>query len=175
MKVQNGSLKGGVSDTSDVCWYGFNKAKYLPSMQETRVWFLGQEDPLEKGMATHSSILAWRIPWTEKPGRLQSRGSQRVGHDWVTNTLLHSLNVCWYGFRKAKSGQGDSLGDCCHSPDENEANEGLFFCISFDEGLLKWLTLCEHLSPPCLTSFFFLNCVSWGHFSNKLLEPKSLS
>ena len=50
--------------------------KYLRAMQETQVWFLGQEDPLEKEMATHSSILAWRIPWTEEPGRLQSMGSQ---------------------------------------------------------------------------------------------------
>ena len=48
---------------------------------------LGREDPLEKGMATHSSILARRILWTEEPGGLQSMGSQRVGHDWVTNTL----------------------------------------------------------------------------------------
>ena len=47
-------------------------------MQETQVWFLGQEDPLEKEMATHSSILAWRIPWTEEPGRLQSMGSQEL-------------------------------------------------------------------------------------------------
>ena len=47
---------------------------------------LGQEDPLEKEMATHSSILAWRIPWTEEPGGLQSLGSQRVGHKWVSNT-----------------------------------------------------------------------------------------
>ena len=51
------------------------------SMQETRVQSLGQEDPLEKGMAIHSSILAWRIPWTEMPGGLQSVGSQRVGHN----------------------------------------------------------------------------------------------
>ena len=50
-------------------------------MQETQVRFLGQEDPLEKGTATHSSILVWRIPWTEEPGGLQSMGSQRVGHD----------------------------------------------------------------------------------------------
>ena len=61
--------------------------KNLPAMQETQVWSLGQEDPLEKGMATHSSILAWRIPWTEKPGRLQSMGSQRVRQDWATNTF----------------------------------------------------------------------------------------
>ena len=53
--------------------------KNLPTMQETWVLSLGQEDPLEKGMATHSSILAWRIPWTEESGRLQSMGSQRVG------------------------------------------------------------------------------------------------
>ena len=55
--------------------------KNLPAMQDTRVQSLGQEDPLEKGMATHSSILAWEIPWTEEPGGLQSMGSQRVGHD----------------------------------------------------------------------------------------------
>ena len=55
--------------------------KNLPAMQETWVQSLGQEDPLEEEMATHSSILAWKIPWTEEPGRLQSEGSQRVGHD----------------------------------------------------------------------------------------------
>ena len=57
------------------------KLKRLPPMRETRVRSLGREDPLEKEMVTHSSILAWRIPWTEKPGRLHSTGSQRVGHD----------------------------------------------------------------------------------------------
>ena len=51
------------------------------AMQETQVRFLGREDPLEKDMATHSSILAWRIPWTGKPDGLQSKGLQRVGHD----------------------------------------------------------------------------------------------
>ena len=55
--------------------------KNLPAMQETHVRSLGHEDPLEKGMATHSSNLAWRILWTEEPGGLQSTGSQRVGHD----------------------------------------------------------------------------------------------
>ena len=56
-------------------------AKNLPTMQETWVRSLDWEDPLEKETATHTSILAWRIPWTEEPGRLQSMGSQRVGHD----------------------------------------------------------------------------------------------
>ena len=56
------------------------RLKRLPARQETRVQSLGQEDPLEKEMATHSSILAWKIPWMEELGRLQSTGSQRVGH-----------------------------------------------------------------------------------------------
>ena len=55
--------------------------KNLPAMWETPVPSLGREDPLEKGMAIHSSILAWRIPWTEEPGGLKSMGSQRVGHN----------------------------------------------------------------------------------------------
>ena len=55
--------------------------KRLPAMQETRVRFLNWEDPLEKEMAIHSSTLAWKIPWTQEPDRLQSMGSQRVGHD----------------------------------------------------------------------------------------------
>ena len=66
--------------------------KNLPAMRETQIQFLGQEDPLEKGMATHSSILVWRIPWTEEPGRLQSIGLQRVGHDCVTNTFTFMLD-----------------------------------------------------------------------------------
>ena len=63
---------------------GGSAVKNPPAMQETQVRSLGQEDPLEQGMATHSSILAWRIPWTEEPGGLQSMVSQRVGHDWAT-------------------------------------------------------------------------------------------
>ena len=57
-------------------------------MQETRVQSLGWEDPLEKEMATHFSILTWRIPWTEEPGGLQSTGSQTVGHDWASSLHL---------------------------------------------------------------------------------------
>ena len=59
---------------------GGSAIKNLPAMQETQVQYLGQEDFLEKGMATHPSILAWRIPWTEDPSRLHSKGSQRVRH-----------------------------------------------------------------------------------------------
>ena len=64
--------------------------KNLPALQETWVQSLGWEDLLEEEMATLSSILAWRIPWTEEPGRLQSIGSQRVGHGRMTNTHAHT-------------------------------------------------------------------------------------
>ena len=62
--------------------------KNLPTMQETQVQSLGWEDPLEKDMATHSSVLIWRIPWTEEPGGLQSMGLQRVGHNCMSNTPI---------------------------------------------------------------------------------------
>ena len=67
--------------------------KHLPAMRETRVRFLGREDLLEKEMAIHSSTLAWKIPWTEEPDRLQSMGSQRVGHDWATSLSSLSFSV----------------------------------------------------------------------------------
>ena len=65
--------------------------KNLPAKQKTQVRSLGREDPLEEGMATHSSVLAWRIPWTEEPGRLQSMGSQRVGlSDFYSLTCMEN-------------------------------------------------------------------------------------
>ena len=68
--------------------------KNPPAIQETQVWSLGREDPLEKGMATHSSMLAWIIPWTEEPGELQSMGSQRVRHDWaIEHTYMFPLKM----------------------------------------------------------------------------------
>ena len=76
---------GGTNPGSSVYYKGFpgkeSVVKNLPATQEIRVQSLGQEDPLQKEMATHSSILAWEIPWTEEPGGLQSIGSQRVRHN----------------------------------------------------------------------------------------------
>ena len=76
--------------------------KHLSTIQETQVQSLGQEDLLEKEMATHSSLHTWKIPWTEEPGGLQSMGSQRVGYDWVTslyskryNTFKYLFIICW--------------------------------------------------------------------------------
>ena len=72
-------------------------------MQDTQVRSLSWEDPLERGMATHSSILAWRIPWTEEPGGLQSMGSQRVGHDRETSTFAcsHPSEHTWREFQSS--------------------------------------------------------------------------
>ena len=95
----------GLLQVSQIIWVSYTTymafmvaqmVKNPPTMQETQVRSLGREDPLEKGMATHSSILAWRIPRTEEPSLLQSTGLQRVGHDWVTKRtvspfILHLL------------------------------------------------------------------------------------
>ena len=74
-------LRGQVTKRNCMTCLMAQRVKNLLAMQETRVQSLGQEDPLEKGVDTHSSILAWKIPWTEEPGRLQSMGSQRVRFD----------------------------------------------------------------------------------------------
>ena len=70
----------------------------LLTMRETWVRSLGREDPLEKGMTTHSSIRAWKIPWTKEPGGLQSMGSQRVRHDWMTSLhFTYMITLFWSG------------------------------------------------------------------------------
>ena len=69
------------------------EVKNLPAVQETCVWSLGQEDPLEKGMAAHSSVLVWRFPWVEEPGGLQSMGWQKVGHDSASNFFHYLLEA----------------------------------------------------------------------------------
>ena len=77
-------------------WYMFMVAQMvqdLTAMWETQVRSLGGEEPLEKELATHYSLLAWRIPWTEEPGGLWSMGSQRVGHNWATNTHIYCTDI----------------------------------------------------------------------------------
>ena len=95
--------------------------KRLPAMRETQVRSLGWEEPLEKGMTTHCSILTWRIPWTEKPGGLQLMGSQRDRHDRVTehSTVMSSRNLCAFLFILPSLGVSTvsswSQGGCCSS------------------------------------------------------------
>ena len=102
--------------------------KNLPAMEEMWVQFLGREDPLEKGMAIHSSILAWEISWMEEPGRLQSMGPQRVGYDWASSTYTYihipqhwSRAVCgkertakvWNVWNPREVGGGLRMGNTC--------------------------------------------------------------
>ena len=78
--------------------------KNLLAMPQTWVWSLGQEDPLEKGLSTHFSILAWRIPWTGEPGGLQSMGLPRVGHNWVTKKKQLKMEIQFFAHTKTGSG-----------------------------------------------------------------------
>ena len=104
--------------------------KNLLAMHKTPVWSLGREDSLEKGLATHSSILAWRIPWAEGPVGLQSMGLQKVGHNWTTNTHCKSTWLQtvltplrpkqWFSFPPGE-GNGNSLLYSCL---ENPVNRG---------------------------------------------------
>ena len=107
--------------------------KNLPAMQGTWVQSLGWKDPLEEGMATHSSILAWRIPWTKEPGGLQSMGSQRVRRDSATNThtspdFSSLLSSVTYSFALKHS-----------SCSEQYISPSIFLCVCFLlEGVLWW-------------------------------------
>ena len=125
--------------------------KNLPVMQEMQVQSLGWEDPLEKEMATYSGILAWKIPWTGEPDGLQSMGSQRVGHDWVTNTftLTYFANIAsqslvlFYSFYSMLGLPGSSEGKASasnagdlglipgsgRSPEEGHVNPLLYSCL----------------------------------------------
>ena len=88
--------------------------KHLLTMQETWVWSLGWEDPLEKEMATYSSTLAWKIPWMEEPGRLQSMGSQKVAHDWATSLHFTSCENTVKGWGMWYTGYVICLTCCRH-------------------------------------------------------------
>ena len=90
--------------------------KNLPVMWETWIHSLGWEDPMEEGMATHSSILAWRIPpWTEKPGRLQSMGSQKVGHSWATKPSTAQEDETLKKMHSLQKMTSRKLGECYHT------------------------------------------------------------
>ena len=94
-KQTYGYIRGGERKDKLEVWdyYIHTTVKNLPAIQETWIWSLGWEDPLEKGMATHSRILAWRVPWTEEPAGLQSMGWQRVEQDWMTKHTAHKAFI----------------------------------------------------------------------------------
>ena len=150
-------------------------------MRETRIWSLGWEDPLVKEVATHSSTLAWRIPWMEEPGRLQSTGSQRVGHDWVTSLslslykLYHDKLLLWLNeFSKMATAiylVSQALQNPCHTPSKDR----LYFPFPWN-----WLGLCgclkeQNAAEMALCDFFFFSekiegvpsfsCIAGGIFT----------
>ena len=99
--------------------------KHLPGMRETQVQSLGWEDPLQKEMATHSSTLAWRIPWREEPGRLQSMGLQRVGHNWATSLHLTKGLVLAASFWKVSIGPAYRNGSFCYMRTFNHVTQSV--------------------------------------------------
>ena len=119
--------------------------KNPPAMLETWVWSLCWEDPLEKGMATHSSIPAWRIPWTEEQGRLQSMGSQRVGYNWVTFTSLPSEGT--FFFLPLRIFPGKNTGVGCHA-----LFQGIFPTQGLNPGLQHCRWILYHLSHQGIVS-----------------------
>ena len=137
--------------------------KCPPAMQETWVWSLSWEDPLEKEMATHSSILAWRIPWTEDPDRLQSMGSQRVRHNWATSlSFLH-----WGGTILHSHDQ--SMRVPVHSITKDYVVKPLTFCQSD-----KW-EIVSHFSFNLYFSYYewgwiFFHILKSFFFSEKCLD-----
>ena len=129
--------------------------KNPPAMQETWVRSLSQEDPLEKGMAVHSSILVWRIPWTEEPGGQHFMGSQRVGQ--YVNRELADVQV---GFRKGR-GTRDQIANICWTIEKaREFQKNIYFCFidyakAFDcvDHNKLWKILQEMRIPDHLTCF----------------------
>ena len=133
-------------------------------LQETWVWFLGQEDPLEEEMATHSSIIAWKIPWTEESGELQSIGLQRVGHNWVTEHAALNTKMLYFPLLKTASVRvvvftgSISLQDLKPSSfSHSEGSQNQYFSHSHYK-LCKWsLEISDKmtLAPPTMTTGFF--------------------
>ena len=162
------------------------RLKRLPPMRETRVRSLGWEDPLEKEMVTHSSILAWKIPRTEKSGRLQSMGSQRVGHDWATS--LHIWNKCKfeiYIWNSSDSTEHTHLrvvfrGKMVQNETENAGRQHYLSGIPQGSSGSYACTTCV---PCCVSSLNWLMCarvvgsrgVPWEAFIGHLICQASLS
>ena len=132
------------------------RVKNLPAMQDTWVRSLGWEDPLDKGVATHSGILSWRIPWAEEPDGLQSMGSQRVGHNWVTSVQFSSVQSCptlcnprdcstpgfpvHYQLLEFTQTHAHWVGDTIQPSHPLPAPSPPAFSLSQHQGLFKWVS-----------------------------------
>ena len=133
--------------------------QHQSAMQKTQVWSLGQEDPLEKEMASHFSVLAWRIPWTEEPGGLQSLESQRVRHNWAKNThkILY-VCVCARTYMHAKSLQ--SCPTLCDPRDYSPSGSSVHGVLQ--ARILEWVAMLssrESSWPRDQTHDFYISCI----------------
>ena len=136
--------------------------KNPPMIQDKWVWSLGQEDPLKKGMATHFSILAWRIPWTEESEGLQSMGSQRIRHDWAAKHVHTHRHSLW--LRRLFSGM---LGTPC-SLASFTAYGGFLLVVSLINRLCMWIPAFSCTRPLyCTTVPFVFFLPHWACFSLK--------
>ena len=147
--------------------------KNLSAMQETWALSLGWGHPLEKGMATHSSILAWRIPWTEEPGGVQSIGLQRVGHDWAINTLVPSKSSS--GSSSAFSQQMSKVdikrGVCGGSRSQPTSGKSHFYYIPFIRASHMALPRCRgHIQEECELVWVNIYCYLFLIKKNPQLE-----
>ena len=127
--------------------------KHLPIVQETQVQSLGQEDLLEKEMATHSSILTWKIPSTEEPDRLQSMGSQRVGHNWAT-----SVHIC-HSFPAKRQLSSNFMVTVTISSDFRTQEEESYHCFIFSPSICH-----EVMGPDTMILVFFFLILSFKVF-----------
>ena len=149
--------------------------KSLPAVQDTWVRSLDQEDPLEKEMATHSSILAWKIPWTEEPGRLQSMGSHRVGHDWAT---LLSFTFTFPYSKETKpvnskgnqpwifTGRTDAEAPILWPPDVKSQFTGKDHGI-FQARILEWVAMPFSKGSSWLRDWTCVSCIAGRFFTTE--------
>ena len=137
--------------------------KNLPAVQETLVWFLVREDPLEEGGATHSSVVAWRIPWTEESGGLQAMGWKRVGRDWATNTHFHFHILPYHNHTTA-------LHFSASVPISGQCQSGTLFS-DFESSRVHFI-LASLLMERILTrSFSFFSAKCWMPTFVSIKEP----
>ena len=149
--------------------------KNLTAMQETWVWPLAQEDPLEKGMATHSSILVWKIPGTEEPDGLQSTQLQRVGHNWATNTFTF---IFTQDSKPSDIPQdGGKMSFLSSASSSAPAKRNHTDCLGLPTAFELYLSACQEPSMPTSPNILILLVLQGSADISSLLEslPSSLN
>ena len=152
--------------------------KNLPAMHEIQVLSPSQKDPLEEGMATHSSILAWRIPWTEEPGELQSMGLQKIRQDWATNTLDRTLctesEVMWsVNIMFLTQETLNFRMSCCLATWWLTRTPKLAHTESKVSGINTWGFYLENFHFPCSKNYWHL-CPELKHHWNEVASWRSM-